>query len=394
MLMTTGQQSYENGQIAGGQCDKAIVENLKVFWEAVRAAGFEEEVRKVTQNNPSSFLSKARFEEIRGMAQGAGVGFEELLAYNILRSQLLPEGCTVFFAAGKASKTGSTIFGKNSDKGGNENFVGRLYHDFHEINVVSWFENEDGSHIVGVSAAGTTGLKMGLNSYGVAVGTNYGYSAQAAKKQLSAADKFAGDRAQIARDALSQKTALEAARYAVARLMERPMASSGMLEFADAREVYVVENVYEQIGIKKVVDAVDSRSNYLVLLEGLNEPGNASCYCRYHRTQKLLSGLWGKATPEDFKNISMDHHDGTGSVGICRHGAGLDSSTQSAAIMELNGEEPKKSVIHIALGKPCNAWREEDGHISISMDMEREEIPEEFFKGKAYVKYSGAAPRL
>ena len=56
MLMTTGQQSYENGQIAGGQCDKAIVENLKVFWEAVRAAGFEEEVRKVSLSISSLLL--------------------------------------------------------------------------------------------------------------------------------------------------------------------------------------------------------------------------------------------------------------------------------------------------------------------------------------------------
>lgn len=386
--------SFRNGQTAGKRCSRAIAWNLQTFQKAVREMKLEGEVDRIQNCMPGQLMTKERYEEIRGMADGAGVRFGDLLALNILKPQVMPEGCTVFFAAGKASKTGYTVFGKNSDKGGNENLVGEQCHNFHEISVVSWFENEDGSHIVGVSAAGTTGLKMGLNSHGVAVATNYGYSAAAAKRTLSVADKFAGDRAQVARDALSKKTALEAARYTVARLMECPMASSGMLEFADAYEVYIVENVYEHIAVKKVKDGVDSRSNYLVVLDALNEPGNASCYCRYHRTQKLLSELEGKATAEDFKRISMDHHDGTGAVGICRHADGLDSSTQSAAIMELNGQEPEKSVIHIALGKPCNAWRMEDGHVSISMDMKKEEIPEGFFKGEAYVKYGAAKPWL
>ena len=388
------QRSYQNRYLTGKLCAPAIIQNLKIFWDIAREMHMDQEAARIQKGLTHPLLSEERYEEIRGMAEGARVGLGDLLAYQILQPQLLPEGCTVFFAAGKASGTGSTIFGKNSDKGGNEQFVGERYHNFHEINVVSWFENEDGSHIVGVSSAGTTGLKMGLNSYGVAVGTNYGYSAAAQKKSLSASDKLAGDRAQIARDALSKKTALEAAQYTVARLLEQPMASSGMLEFADADEVYLVENVYEQVAVKKVKDDVDSRSNYLVVLDALNEPGNASCYCRYHRTQKLLSQLRGKGTLEDFKKISMDHHDGTGSVGICRHTDGLDSSTQSAAIMELNREDPKKSVIHIALGKPCHAWRMEDGHVSISMDMERDQIPEAFFRGEAYIKYGTAAPLL
>lgn len=388
------QRSFQNGYLAGRLCAPAIAQNLKTFWAAVCEMHMDGEAARIQKGLAHPLLSEERYEEVRGMAEGAGVEFGTLLAYEILQPQLFLEGCTVFFAAGKASGTGSTIFGKNSDKGGNEQFFGERYHNFHEINVVSWFENEDGSHIVGVSAAGTTGLKMGLNSYGVAVGTNYGYSTAAQKRSLSTSDKFAGDRAQIARDALSKKTALEAAQYTMSRLLERPMASSGMLEFADAREVYIVENVYEEIAVKKVKDDVDSRSNYLVLLDGLNEPGNASCYCRYHRTQKLLSQLRGKGTLEDFKEISMDHHDGTGAVGICRHTDGLDSSTQSAAIMELNREDPRKSVIHIALGKPCHAWRNEDGHVSISMDMERDQISEAFFRGEAYIKYGTAAPLL
>ena len=170
------------------------------------------------------------------------------------------------------------------------------------------------------------------------------------------------------------------------------MASSGILEFADADEVYIVENAYEYVAVNKITNAVDSRSNYFVTLDKLNEPGNASCYCRYHRSQKMLAEVEGHVTVDDLKQISMDHHDGTGSVGICRHLDGIQSSTQSSAIMELNREHPEKSLIHVALGKPCNAWRNEDGHVTISMDMKREEIPEEFLCGEPYKKYCMAEP--
>ena len=90
----------------------------------------------------------------------------------------------------------------------------------------------------------------------------------------------------------------------------------------------------------------------------------------------------------------MDHYDGTGTLGICRHVGGLESSTQASAVMEICREDPKKSVIHIALGKPCNAWRFEDGNISIPMTWKREDIPEAFLCGDAYVKYGFAEPIL
>ncbi|WP_103228261.1 C45 family peptidase [Clostridium sp. chh4-2] len=386
------QMNYENGKKTGKQCADSIAENIRVFFRTAEAAGYSEEAIHIQAEFMKKDLSPSRYEEVRGIAEGAKVDFGRLLAYNLLQQKILPEGCTVFFAAGSSSSTGATIIGKNSDKGGDELFTGKNCYKLHEINVVSYFENEDGSHIVGVSAAGTTGIKMGLNSHGVAAATNFGYSSEIKRKSLSTEDKFAGDRAQIARDALQHKTALEAAQYAASRLIARPMASSGILEFADADEVYIVENAYEYVAVNKITNAVDSRSNYFVTLDKLNEPGNASCYCRYHRSQKMLAEVEGHVTVDDLKQISMDHHDGTGSVGICRHLDGIQSSTQSSAIMELNREHPEKSLIHVALGKPCNAWRNEDGHVTISMDMKREELPEEFLCGEPYKKYCMAEP--
>lgn len=383
---------YNNGFLYGRNCSDAIMENIKVFLQTVQVYGLTEKTIQMMADKERICLSKERLDEIRGIAQGTKISEELILCYNLYHSALLPEGCTVFFAAGTSSATGYTIIGKNSDKGGSEKLVGDNYYKNREINVVSYFENEDGSHIVGISAAGSTGLKMGMNSYGVAAATNYGYTSAAANRPLSIKDTFAGDRAQVIRDALKCSTALEAAQTAVAVLMKKAMATSGMVEFADGKEVFIVESTYDCLAVKKIVDDVDSRSNYFVTLDKLNEEGNASCYCRYHRSQTMLHEIAGKVTVEDLKRISMDHHDGYGSTGICRHTANLESSTLASAIMEINGCSPEKSKIHIALGKPCNAWRMEDGHITISMDMKREEIPIEFLQGIPFNKYCLSEP--
>ncbi|MDO4493726.1 MAG: C45 family autoproteolytic acyltransferase/hydrolase [Clostridia bacterium] len=390
-MNTTRTNAWKRAQL----CANAIRENLRTFWVTVEENGRNRADLLRESEELFATLSENRREEIFGMAEGSGCPANELFAFNTYGPMLQPEGCTVFFAAGKSSATGATIHGKNSDKGGDLQLTdGERCVNFHEINVVSWFDNEDGSHVIGVSAAGSTGIKMGMNSHGVTASTNYGYTTLARNRKLSVKDRFAGDRAQIARDALQKKTALEAAQYAAQLLLAHPMATSGMLEFGDADSVYVVENAYEYLAIHKVTDAADSRSNYLETLGYLNEEGSASCYCRYHRSQKLIKEVEGHATVEDLKRISMDHYDGTGSNGICRHTPGLESSTQASAVMEVCREAPERSVIHIALGKPCSAWRNDDGHISIPMDMKPEEIPEEFLRGDAYVKYGFAEPVL
>ena len=380
--------------LRAGICAQAIKENLCSFWRTAAKCGMDRSELRAEAEKLFRVFPDRRREEILGMAEGAGCAVADLVAFNAFGPQLQPEGCTVFFAAGKASASGATIHGKNSDKGGDLQLVNERCVNFHEINVVSWMDNEDGSHVVGVSAAGSTGIKMGLNSYGVSASTNYGYTRAARRRILSTEDRFAGDRAQVARDALQKKTALEAAQYAAAQLLAHPMASSGMLEFGDAGSVYVVENAYDYLAIHRVTDAVDTRSNYFETLGYLNEEGSATCYCRYHRSQTLMKEIEGRATVEDLKRISMDHYDGTGTLGICRHVGGLEGSTQASAVMEICREDPKKSVIHIALGKPCNAWRFEDGNIFIPMTWKREDIPKAFLRGDAYVKYGFAEPIL
>ena len=194
-------------------------------------------------------------------------------------------------------------------------------------------------------------------------------------------------RAQIAREALTERTSLDAARKAVAHVMEHPMASSGLLEFADPKEVWVVESAYDYVGIRRIRDAVDSRANFFNILPQLNAEGNISSFCRYHRSQQLLKAAEGKVTADTLIAISKDHENGPGANSICRHSCGMESATLAAAVMELNGEHPEKSVIHMALGTPCTAWSSPEGHLSVTMDTPEEEIPEGFKNGEVFRKF-------
>ncbi|MBI2880133.1 MAG: hypothetical protein HYY21_00990 [Candidatus Tectomicrobia bacterium] len=61
--------------------------------------------------------------------------------------------------------------------------------------------------------------------------------------------------------------------------------------------------------------------------------------------------------------------------------------------MEIDPERPEKSLVTIAMGKPCHAWREKEGHITLSMDCKPQEIPPSFLNGDIWKKLYTEEPR-
>jgi hypothetical protein len=379
---------YDRGIQHGGNARELIDINLKRFWTGIETSGFSNDDILRAAESQKGVLGLNTLKEIAGIAAGAGRSFADLLAFNLFHSLILPEECTVYMAVGSASATGDTVFGKNSDKVGGISLVGDRFYKNKEINVILISEAEDGSRIIGVSAAGATGLKLGMNSKGVAAGTNIGRTKELKAKKMDLTQLRAIDRAQIIRDGLEFGTALPAAQQAAAKLIESPTATPGTVEFADAREAYIIESSYDRIAVKKVVDDIDSRSNCFVLLKELNQEDDLSSICRYIRTQELLKAKKGQVTVDDLKAISMDHAHGPGPDSICRHDSRVEEETSLAAgVIEINGKNPEKSKISLALGKPCQAWREAEGHITLTMDFKLEDIPEGFITGEVFKKY-------
>ena len=100
---------------------QSIKVNLEDFWRAAAAAGLKKEELLSVPDSESSF-SGLRLEQLKKYVRESGVSLRELICYNRYADLLMPEDCTVYFAAGNASKSGMTVFGKNSDKSGNRAF--------------------------------------------------------------------------------------------------------------------------------------------------------------------------------------------------------------------------------------------------------------------------------
>nr|MDP6484216.1 hypothetical protein [Nitrospinota bacterium] len=88
-----------------------------------------------------------------------------------------------------------------------------------------------------------------------------------------------------------------------------------------------------------------------------------------------------------------DHANGPGGHSICRHASHFEEeSSLSAAVMEVPRDQPQKSRITIALGKPCHAWRSPAGQVSFRMDSPREEISEGFYSGETWKTFYTEEP--
>jgi isopenicillin-N N-acyltransferase-like protein len=129
---------------------------------------------------PIAAFDERYLEEMRGMAEGAGVDLEDVLSINVrtevmfaakaraagAASRAAGDGqrqgeCSAFAALPEASADGHTLLGQNWDW---------LLHCFDTV-VVLEAEQEDGPNFVSVVEAGLL-AKTGLNSSGVGVTTN------------------------------------------------------------------------------------------------------------------------------------------------------------------------------------------------------------------------------
>lgn len=388
---------YGIGRRQGELLSSEIRQNLTSFWNVLEGRGYpkKELIRKAIKRE--GLFDFHRLEEMRGIGDGARVEYPEVLTYNLFHDIAFPEGCTVLMAVGKASATGETIFLKNSDKVGSETYVGSSSYKNKEINIIVLLNPKEGHKIIGVAAAGSTALKMGLNDKGVATGSNISRTKELTQKgtEKDSVQIKALDRGALMREGLEKgRNALEASQAILPGLLESPMSTPGNIEFADAREAVIIEGSYHELATEIVRDDIAARSNCFVLLKALNREDDLSSICRYIRCLQLLGEHKGKITSEKMVEFSMDHANGPGPNSICRHGTHFAEETSlSAAVMEINGKNPEKSKIAIALGKPCHAWRAKEARITLDMTMGLKDISEGLKDGETWKKYYTEEPK-
>jgi len=383
---------YEIGVSQGKTYRESINWNLQAFRNVIRQVdprGTFFDVRQVERELPSWML-----EEISGISEGSCLDFAELVRYNVFREIIYPDECTVLMAVGKASKSGSTIFLKNSDKIGDVGLTGPKFYRDKEVNVVLHIKAAGKNRVIGFAAAGSVDVKMGLSDKGVAAGTNISRTKALAQKSLSTEQVRVPGRGRLIREALeSCENALSACNLTTAKILKTTMTTSGNLQFADAKEAYIIEGFYNEMAVETVRDKTAARSNCFVSLKGLNDEEDVSSICRLVRGSQLLRENEGKIDFEMMRRFSMDHANGPGVNSICRHSNDpADETSLGAAIMEIHPEKPELSKITITLGKPCRAWEKKEACITLDMAHDPRNIPSGHLDGETWKRFYSESP--
>ena len=374
------------GEVHGRLHAAAVRHNIGHFLDAAGAARWEWNALRDVALAEEATLGAEERAELRAIADGAGVDHEAHLIFALTAHVIAPEECTVAAAVGTASSTGSTMLLKNSDKIGADSLVGDGYHKYKEINVVVDLRSDDDLRILGVAAAGSTNLKMGVNDAGIAAASNIVRTTELRLNTPSLDDLRALDRGRILRTGLTFRSAWEATTWTIDAISDTPMATPGNVHFAEPDVMFIVEGSYDRIAIERVQDRVVARSNMFVLLDGLNDPTDTSSPARYARALEMLEPHTGSVSVEHLRRVSQDHDNGPGLASICRHSDDFRQETSlSAMIASLDRSDRQRTRVDFALGKPCWAWAHPEGAISVTTLDDPEEIAGRFRDGEAWV---------
>ena len=383
----------ERGRLHGERHHAAIRANVAAFRDAAAAAGWGRDVLERAATDLHGRLPDAERAELDAIGMAAGIAPGAHRAFALTAHVVAPEECTVAAAVGSAAASGATVLFKNSDKIGAPTLVGAGYHRYKEINVVVDLTTDHDVRALGVAAAGTTGLKMGVNSAGVAVASNIARTLELRARERSLDDLRALDRGEILRRALDCGTAWEAAVWAMDAITETPMATPGNLHFAEADRMFIVEGSYDRLALENVHDRVVARANGFVLLDELNDPEDDSSPARRSRALEMLLPHAGSITSEHLRAVSADHANGPGLRSICRHADDpVDETTLSSMIVAFDPAHPMGSTAEFALGKPCWSWTSAESSLIIDVGSQNG-VPEPFADGTAWVNAYRRIPR-
>ena len=332
---------YEIGHQVGEACEDRIRKFLDIILtvdlqfrsgSVPEALSYEEALRRTKLFLPLfEDAAPHHLDEVRGIADGARISFEEALLLQI-RGEIAfaPEtvsGCTAFVLSRDATTSGEIILGQNSD-------IGR---EMGEVAIVLHITPEKGPRMLMYAFAGLMGYH-GINSEGI------GHFANA----LIGPDWRMG-----------------LPHYPLKRLMLESSSLDGLLAVLKWTEVCSAGNYVLADGQGKILDVeltgegcetVTGEEGFIVhsnhflcerwiptekLLDELPDSKP-----RYRRIRSLVQQDYGALSVDKMKAILSDH-DGY-PTSICRHSSNGDITTAASMIAE-----PERGLMHISAGNPC-----------------------------------------
>jgi isopenicillin-N N-acyltransferase-like protein len=278
-------------------------------------------------------LSPSLVEEIRGLADGADISFEEALLCQIRSdaARISSGGCTAFALTGSATADHQALAGQNQD----------LEPEFADIAILLQLKPTDGRPAAMMfTFAGQLGY-AGMNQYGLAHFNNALFDFQWTLDL---------PRQPLKRVMFEKRTVEEC----VGLLTQYRVCSAANMVFCDGQgNIADVEIRPEGIAL-----FLDEHPDYRLHTNHYVTPQFADYETdslpdsgpRLARMRALIKENWGKITVETMKEILADHQGHPG--GICRHGeAGWHSISGYIA-------EPAMRLLHVRRGHGCTGvWQ-------------------------------------
>ncbi len=316
--------AYELGRQHGEQA-AALIRRYLLLIERLTGRTRDELCRNALQFLPRmEALSPAFVQEVRGLAEGAAISFDEALL-----CQVRMEAAHSWSASGAAD--GSLLVGQNQD----------LEPEYADVSILLRVAPDDGRpRALLYTFAGQLGY-FGMNEHGVC---NYANSVYDFRWQPGLAHY------PLKRRILEQRTVSEATdlfrQHAVCSAANT-MLGDGEGDMASV-EVRPIEGV--EVWRGENPDAIVHTNHYLTEAFIPFESGSLpDSFARYRRMTELVREHWGRITVEHVQAFLADHQgESEGHRGaICRHGLrGMHTTSGHIA-------EPQKGVVHIRRGHGC-----------------------------------------
>jgi isopenicillin-N N-acyltransferase like protein len=278
-------------------------------------------------------------EEMKGMAAGAKVDFEDIFFLNITYeiSAVPVIGCTAFAAAGKATATGEVIVGQNFD----------YIENWEEFIVLLKMSPAQGPRFMAVTAAGCLGL-IGLSSAGLSVNLNLLRDHNSLTPHAGVPTHMILRKVFMGRNLGEAITAIASA--------EGRAAKNYLLTSAQG-DVIDVETTTNDVDIQYPENDIFTHANSFKA-ERFKSADTApllspDSFVRTRRLYQLMEDRHGKITVDVMKQLMQDHNNHPGSV--CRH-QNPDAPLPIAKLMKTDASiisSPKEQKAFICLGNPC-----------------------------------------
>jgi len=327
-LIEVSGSSYEMGYQHGSQAASLIQRYLLLIEQLTGKS------RDVLCRNALNFLpfiqrlSSAYVEEIRGLAHGADISFEEaLLCQARAEAGRVPDsGCTAFVVTGEATASGHPLAGQNQD----------LEPEYADVALLLRVRPNDGRPGALIfTFAGQLGY-AGMNQYGVAHFANalYDFRWQPGLPHYPLKRVLLEQRnVEACLDVLAHHRTCSAANVvlcdAVVGKASVEVRPEGIATFRDDDPDWQVH-----------------ANHYLTPDFACHETNSLADSCpRLDRMRTLLRERWGDISVDGMKEILADHQGHPAAV--CRHGAvGMHSISGYIA-------EPTERLLHVRRGHGC-----------------------------------------